>query len=703
MSFLAPLYVAGALFVALPIILHLIRRTPRDRVLFSSLMFLRESPPRVTRRSRLENILLLILRGAALSLLACAFARPFLREPLLADAGQGGGQITAILLDTSASMRREDLWTQGVNHALRRVRELRPIDQVTVLTFDRGVHTIAGFDEWTETPAPARVNWVTDKLESLDPSWNSTRLGSALATAADAVDSRATGLASRGDVPDQLVVLISDMQKGADLSGLQQYEWPEHVRVEAIRVSPRQRTNASIQLIEDQDEVGDSGTSAGFRVRVTSASDSERGQFRLRWAGVDGPPIDVYVAPGRSRVVQMPAASAGDGAEQVVIEGDDQNFDNVMYTVSRRREAVNVLCVGGGPADDVKNLLYYFERAFPDTVWRSVRVRSHERGQPLSIADLADIRFAVLADAVPATSADALREFVATGGSLLCVLTQTEMGPSIARVLSIDDWPVEESVVRDYSMLGDIDFRHPLFAPFADPRYGDFTKIHFWHHRRVDAEALHDARVLARFDNRDPALIDVPLGSGHVLILTAGWHPADSQLAVSSKFVPLLGGMLDYAMGNREQPRSRRVGDPLPLEQPSAGPLRLRLPTGDEVELAAGSSEFRDTEQPGIYTVLGDRSPLKFAVNLEPAESDTDDLASEELEQAGVRLTGPTNSSRMEAGEAHRRQMHSVELESRQKLWRWLIVAVIALLLVETWLAGRTGTTTPAADLVSVV
>jgi hypothetical protein len=33
--------------------------------------------------------------------------------------------------------------------------------------------------------------------------------------------------------------------------------------------------------------------------------------------------------------------------------------------------------------------------------------------------------------------------------------------------------------------------------------------------------------------------------------------------------------------------------------------------------------------------------------------------------------------------------MHNAELESRQKLWRWLILAAIGVLIVETWLAGR--------------
>ena len=80
LPFLAPLYLAGILIVSAPIIFHLIRRTPRGRMAFSSLMFLRASPPKITRRRNIDNWLLLLLRAAAVCLLACAFARPFLRE-----------------------------------------------------------------------------------------------------------------------------------------------------------------------------------------------------------------------------------------------------------------------------------------------------------------------------------------------------------------------------------------------------------------------------------------------------------------------------------------------------------------------------------------------------------------------------------------------------------------------------------------------
>src|SRR5881394_142262 len=109
MSFLAPLFLLGAAAVAAPIIFHLIRRTSREKTIFSSLMFLMPTPPRVTRRSRLENIFLLILRCAALCLLALGFARPFIQAPVQAGSGNGLAKKFLILLDASASMRRANL------------------------------------------------------------------------------------------------------------------------------------------------------------------------------------------------------------------------------------------------------------------------------------------------------------------------------------------------------------------------------------------------------------------------------------------------------------------------------------------------------------------------------------------------------------------------------------------------------------------
>ena len=94
LSFLAPLFLAGIGALSLPLIFHFIRKTPRGQTPFSSLMFLSPSPPRLTQRSRLDNILLLILRCAALLLLAAAFMRPFFRDAeMLASSDLGGRRV----------------------------------------------------------------------------------------------------------------------------------------------------------------------------------------------------------------------------------------------------------------------------------------------------------------------------------------------------------------------------------------------------------------------------------------------------------------------------------------------------------------------------------------------------------------------------------------------------------------------------------
>ena len=125
MSFLAPLFALGVLAIAGPILFHLIRRTTREKTPFSTLMFLEPSPPRITKRSRLENIWLLLLRCLVIALLALAFARPFLQR-VMPSQPPGPGQRIVILADTSASMRRETLWADARAKIEARLRAAQP-------------------------------------------------------------------------------------------------------------------------------------------------------------------------------------------------------------------------------------------------------------------------------------------------------------------------------------------------------------------------------------------------------------------------------------------------------------------------------------------------------------------------------------------------------------------------------------------------
>ncbi len=180
MSLLAPLYVAGLFAVSLPIIFHLIRRTPQGRQPFSSLMFLSPSPPRLTRRSRINNLLLLILRGLALTILACAFARPFLYRDSDLSVAELQGRRVALLLDTSASMRRADLWERAGQRVEETIDQLEPGDELALYTFDDQVRPLLTFGEWNELDPSARLPALRLQLAAAKPTWGSTNLGDAL-------------------------------------------------------------------------------------------------------------------------------------------------------------------------------------------------------------------------------------------------------------------------------------------------------------------------------------------------------------------------------------------------------------------------------------------------------------------------------------------------------------------------------------------
>src|SRR3970282_2895963 len=101
MTFLAPLFLAGLLGLAIPIIVHLTNRPKSAAYPFPSVMFLHKVPFRTMRRQRIRHWWLLAMRAAVVVLVAAAFARPLLERLGGAGAfaaGRGGG----ILLEQSS-------------------------------------------------------------------------------------------------------------------------------------------------------------------------------------------------------------------------------------------------------------------------------------------------------------------------------------------------------------------------------------------------------------------------------------------------------------------------------------------------------------------------------------------------------------------------------------------------------------------------
>ncbi|MGE5295690.1 MAG: hypothetical protein ACM3VT_12750, partial [Solirubrobacterales bacterium] len=526
-------------------------------------------------------------------------------------------------------------------------------------------------------------------LTAVSPSWGPTKLGQALVAAGEAIED--DEVSDNQQAPGiRRVVLISDLQQGSDLSALLAYEWPERVELAIKTIPCKETTNASLQLVMVRDPLAASRQSDVLNVRIANSGDAARNRFQLRWdPGTEANAVnESYVPAGQSIVVQAPPRPKSSAATRLILTGDDQDFDNALYIAPPLERPVNILYVGNDDPNDAKAMLYYVRQAFSPN--SQVTVRSS--AEILSETDAMAANLVVIADAIPQASVAALRRYLESGRTILFVMQSADTTATLSSLTGVDNLDCHEVEVGRYAMLDSLDFTHPLLAPFSDPRFGDFTRIHFWKYRRLDVVNCPKVRVLARFDGDTPAWIEIPVGDGSLLIWTSGWAPADSDLALSSKFVPLLYSILEHGGTLAERQSQYFVGDSVPVPG-----WQIRRPDDSVVNLDSGRRTFSRTDLPGIYTTDSTTGSRTFAVNLPPSESRTEPMAVEDIERMGISLEPVSDVTPADA-ERTSQQSSFVQMESQQKLWRWVLVATLAMLLIEVWLGGWLTRTAPGPE-----
>ena len=699
MSFLYPLFLAGIAGVALPIILHMIRRQTRKRVTFSSLMFLRTAVPRLKKRSHLENLPLLILRCIILCLLAFAFSRPFFPHDTGAKQVSVAGR-TVLLIDTSASMRRTGIWPRAISEAQSVLKRAGPNDRVCMMRFDQNVEALMGFEQSSSMDSDRRMATAVEQLAKLSPSWTSTNLGQALVTAAEAIEDDEVN-DEQERFRTRRIVLISDLQKGSNLEALQAYEWPEGLELQVKLIAAQGPTNASLQLVESRDHPAVNSRNDTPSVCITNSSDAAMERFSISWAGsnrlqTSNGTTEVYVPAGHSVVIQAPKRADNSASGKLVLAGDDQDFDNALYVAPCLTYRVNILFIDGDSEGDPEGMLYYVRRAFRATGAINPVVIPRQI-QNLTDAEIEAAHLIIATEAIPPERIGSVRKYLESGRTVLLVMKSPDSAKTIATLAGLQTVESKEADAGAYAMLNRIDFKHPLLAPFTEPRFGDFTKIHFWKHRQVNIDDLTGAEVLAWFDNNDPALFELHVAKGSLLVLTSGWQPSDSQLALSSKFVPLMYSILEYSGISAGRQSQYFVGDRVPISV-AAGTApantEIRKPDDSLVRLSADEASFMQTDLPGIYTIQSLSQNQIFALNLPAVESQTDIMPIENLEEMGVSLTQDSGLYEQRATSHEQREAlvarhsSSLALESEQKIWRWIFIGLLAVSFIEITLAG---------------
>lgn len=618
-------------------------------------MFLEKTPERLTRRTKLERLLLLALRCLALILLALAFGRPFLRSMNLTTAAASFSR-AIILVDRSASMQREDLRDQALKAAEDALGRYGEKDEVAFAFFDEKMDLIADFPVWKDLGPRERKAQLTDLLKegAYTSGWLGTKMGSALTKASDILLAADLNRAAT----EREIVLISDFQEGAELDVLNQSAWPDDVNVRAIPVSVKKPGNLSITLaatptrsnIEDEEL---------YRVRISNAADSESSDVTLTWEGFPDTAISTTIAPGTSRILSSHPRPAGAEKGILAIQGDSHPFDNEVFISPVQPRPLRILFVDEtGTPETPGSPLFYLRRAMQPTPALNPVIGTAES---LKADDLKEKEVIVLSGSWSTETAKTARKFAESGG-LVIALPEADCSAEAFSALTREDWRLSEANVSDYSLLSDLDFEHPVLLPFARAQVRDFTKIRIWKHRLLETGEEDDSslHVLATFDGEAPALFELTTGDGAVFGFLSGWEPKESQLSLSSKFVPLLYSIFDHA-----------------------GYSIRSAPT-----LYVGETEH---DKPGFYEETKDDKAYLVSVNLDPSEGRTTAFdPTIAFAEYGIPLLEKEQAVPQEQMPAEvLARLESEQKENRQKLWKWLILFALILLILETWLAGR--------------
>src|SRR5439155_13030426 len=131
------LFIAGLLAVLLPILIHLLNKRKFRVVDWAAMEFLLDADKKNRRRIRLENLILLLLRCAAVFLIGLLLARPFVPTSVTAGLIDAAQYERIVLLDDSLSMQ-----TRVGNETAWDLAQKRLIDLTNSLALERADNSL---------------------------------------------------------------------------------------------------------------------------------------------------------------------------------------------------------------------------------------------------------------------------------------------------------------------------------------------------------------------------------------------------------------------------------------------------------------------------------------------------------------------------------------------------------------------------------
>ncbi len=151
--------------------------------------------------------------------------------------------------------------------------------------------------------------------------------------------------------------------------------------------------------------------------------------------------------------------------------------------------------------------------------------------------------------------------------------------------------------------LSGIEYGHAVFAPFRAPRSGDFSSVRVYGYRRLTPAA--GARVLARYDDGLPALVERAVGAGRIAVWTTSVDLSWNDVALKPVFLPFVHQLVRTLGSFQDRPPSLTVGQVAAPEIAAEAPApRVAVePSGRRVPLDPARGDAFEVTMPGFYEV----------------------------------------------------------------------------------------------------
>ena len=671
MVFLTPLFLFGLLAAAIPVAIHLIRREKPPKLMFSTVRFLKKTSRKLVLFQQLQQLLLLALRAGLIALIVFAFARPLINLSVarLLDADP---QSAVLLFDVSMSMRYGEVFDNATSEAAALIGSLDAGDEIAVVTFDDSVGLVREFN--------TDLDSVAALLREIEPGYGATNYMPALRLANEMLES--------ARFENRALYLVSDFQQAGMENVEESWKLGPGIRFSGIDVGEAESVNLALtdvrspeQLLEDELEQG-----ILARVRSTGTLFRERAEVALL---INDEVVDrqAIVLDDRSeRVVTFSAGfpEAGSHTGRIELAGDDFAADNAWHFTVDVLPGIRILLVNGeASAQWFDDEGHWFSLAVNSSGESPFRLSTLEPAE-LSAAALGEHDVAVLLNVgdLSDRQADDIADYVRGGGALL-IAPGDRVDPALFNRQFAGISPAELSrtdfaTAGDYLVIADFDRRHPVFRSLDtdwSARFQDFWGL----------APNADADVLMQFDNAMPALVEQEFGEGKVLLFASSMDLEWNNLPLQGLFLPFVHETLRHLVQGEVKRRSYEVGDRFSVDINGSGAIAaVRGPDGGAMAFDP-ESFIVEAGMPGVIRAETGGDGENFAVNTAAAESNLARVAVATLTDSIINPdTDVVRSRDVQMAELVE------ELERPQRIWWWILLLAMALLLAESVLANRT-------------